>query len=198
MVYYASMQDGKDFSKLTYDEFGYAGDDAFQELILKVLEIAEGTIDTQCKVPRGFFKTGGMAFTEYADYTTPFTISQYKPIVTLTSLSYDTTGYGTAPSWSALTEHTDFIYYNDGRFYIFSKYPGKRERSIKIVYTAGYSTVPEEIRLATLEFTSSILHTMLQRKISPTVEISDMSIRIPTSIPIPPSVLALIGIYRRH
>lgn len=199
MPYYASVQDVKDFSKLTYSDFGYAGEDAFAELVQKALEMAEGAIDSQLRLPRGFFRAGGYAVTEYADWSTPYVFSSYRPILSLTSISYDSAGYGTSPSWVALVPDTDYIgYLDEGRFYVFTKTPGKTERSIKIVYTAGYSTVPQDIRLATAELAGAMLHAMLQRKIAPTVEVSDMSIRAPVSIQIPESVATLISPYRRH
>lgn len=198
MVYYASVQDAKDFSKLTYEEFGYADDNAFTELVNKALELGESVVDDLCNVPRGFFKAGGTSVTEYVDWDTPYTFSTYKPIVTLTSVSYDTTGYGQAPSWTALVQDTDYIYYADGRFYIFTKTPGKAEKSIKLVYTAGYSSVPPMIRTASIEVASQILHSMLQRRTSPTVEMGNVAIPSPASLKISDTVANIVALFRRR
>lgn len=198
MPKYASVQDVKDFSKLAYSDFSYNGDDAFQELINKALDLAEAYIDDSCRVPSGFFAAGGYSATEYLDWATPFVISTYKPITAMTSVSYDSTGYGTAPSYTTLTNDEDYIWWSDGRVYIFGITPSKVEKSIKLVYTAGYTTVPTSIRAAATEIASNSLHALLQRKVAPAIDMIDVQIPRPASMKVSDVVKEYIAPYRRH
>jgi hypothetical protein len=69
------------------------------------------------------------------------------PLVTLTSVNVDTSyawGSGTALTLSdaVTTDTTNGIVYRRGAFWTYGT------RHIKVVYTAGYSTIPQDIKMA--------------------------------------------------
>ncbi len=198
MPRYASITDVKDFSKLTYADFGYSSDDAFRELINKALDLAEAYIDTTCRVPSGFFASGGYHITEFCDWDSPYVSASYRPIISISSVSYDSTGYGTTPSYVELTYQKDYFWYPDGRVYIFSIKPPKREQSVKLSYTAGYAETPAGIRASAAELASSSLHALLQRKVAPALDVTDASMPKPTSMKIPDTVKEYLAPFRRH
>lgn len=112
-------------------------------------------------------------YTEYHDYN-PSDRNIYlrhTPVVTLTSVSYNVSNVGVAPSYVDKTENEDFVFYDDeGRIeinYNTWQPDPSHPKAVKIVYNAGYSSVPGRISmLATKLVAKRVLDSLIMNNVN--------------------------------
>ena len=195
---YISTSEVKQFSNVTYQDLGFATDTDYDTFLGTLINQVERTIDNYCRVPSGFFKAGGLSFTETHDWREDGEIhTRYHPIITLTKVELDQAGYNQAADWTEITSTYYYAKKEFGIVKIVGKTPGHVENSVRITYTAGYSAVPDDIKLAALIYASNVLHTILQRKVAPVVQVSDFAIRLVMDESFSDEVKGLLRPYRR-
>ena len=175
---YISASDVKSYSRITYSDLGYSSDTEFDTFLDDLITQIEAVIDEHCNVPSGFFKAGGLSFTEQYDYDESFIRLKHYPVLSVSSVYYNTAGYGQTESWSEVTSTYYILYSDEGLIKIINKVPAIKEKSIKITYTAGYSAVPDAIKHVAVQLCSNFLHAILQRKISPVVRVDEFTIKM--------------------
>ena len=195
---YISASEVKQYSSITYQDLGFTSDTDYDAFLESIIDQVERAIDNYCRVPSGFFKAGGLSFTELHDWSEDGLIhTRYYPILTLTKVELDYAGLNQAADWTEVSS-THYYAYNDyGIIKIVGESPGRVEKSIRITYTAGYSIVPDDVKLAALIYASNILHAILQRKVAPVVQTGEFTIRLVTDESFSPEVKALLRSYRR-
>ena len=106
------------------------------------------------------------SYTQYIDTGVSELYLEKSPIITVDSLSYNTNADGEAPDYVARTEDVDYVVYEDlGKIALntnkFSPVNGKK-KGLKVVYTAGYATVPSRIQmLSTMMVTERVLSSLM-------------------------------------
>ena len=195
---YISATEVKQHSNITYQDLGFASDADYDVFLDSLISQIEKAIDNYCRVPSGFFKAGGLSFTEIHDWKENGEIhTRYYPIITLTKIELDYAGYNQAADWTEISSTYYYAKNESGIIKVVGKSPGHVENSVRITYTAGYSAVPDDIKLAALIYVSNTLHVILQRKVAPAVQVSDFSIRLVMDESFSDEVKALLNPYRR-
>jgi len=169
---YIVVADVKDHAKIGYKDLGFSDDPDYEAFIGKVIDQIEDLIDRYCGVPNGFFKAGGLTFTEELydwDDEGIIYFSKY-PVITFTKLELDEAGVNQTADWTEITSLYYYVYKTYGYIKVVGKYPGHYDQSVRVTYTAGYSAVPDDIKLAAVTLASNLLHSILQRRISPPVQ----------------------------
>lgn len=114
---------------------------------------------------------GSTEYTEYFDYDGSERIQlRNSPIISISSIAENTAPAGETESWTTKTSGTHFLAYNNkGEILII---PGKWSpkdgyKNIKIVYTAGYSSIPAKVQmLATLMVTNRVLSSLINSNVN--------------------------------
>jgi len=178
-VAYCTKDDVKSFSKIAYTDLGYASDAAFDTFLDILIVSVQGLIDSFCRVPAGFFSSGGKAFTnEMHDYQNPWIDLRYYPVLSVSKVEYNDQGYGITPNWVSVASQ-DYILNSDaGQVMLVNKFPAIREQSIRASYTAGYSATPDVVNHVCIQLSSNLLHEILQRKLSPVVRADETSMKV--------------------
>lgn len=136
----ASLDDIRNF-------YGLLGTGKDDDLIEDLLDQVSKTIESFCD--RTFDSD---TYTEYFDGKgSAWLHPTYYPITSVTGIWDDTEW-----SWGASTEISDSEYRvsNDGRFVLLKNtYFGDFRENIKITYVAGYTTIPNDLKLACIEET---------------------------------------------
>jgi hypothetical protein len=194
---YISASEIKQFSNLTFQELGFSSEADYDAFLDTVINQVERTIDNYCRVPSGFFRAGGLSFTETHDWSTDGEIqTRYYPIITLTKVEMDLAGYNQAADWTEISSTYYYVKSNSGIIKIVGKAPGHTENSVRITYTAGYSAVPDDVKLASLILTNNLLNTLVM---SGDIRIGDVSIsRREINEVFTNEVKGLLGSYRRR
>jgi len=171
---YISASEVKQYSNVAYQDLGFSSDAEYDAFLDSLISQVERAIDNYCRVPSGFFKAGGLSFTELHDWNEDGEIhTRYYPIITLTKVELDRAGYNQTADW---TEISSTYYYAKNEFGIIKivgKTPGHTENSVRITYTAGYSAVPDDVKLAASIFARNILRLILE---SGDLKIGDVAI----------------------
>jgi len=176
---YVSASEVKQFSNVTYQDLGFASDTEYDTFLGSFISQVERAIDNYCRVPSGFFKAGGLSFTELHDWNEDGEIHvRYVPILTLTKVELDQAGYNQTADWMEISTTYYYAKNEHGIIKIVGKIPGHIENSVRITYTAGYSAVPDDVKLAALMLASNVLHMVLQRDIGTSLSIGDFSSRL--------------------
>lgn len=127
-------------------------------------------------------------YTEFVDYDgSDIILLKHSPIITVTALAYNTNPIGSSlgEAWVTKTAETDYtIYEGRGKILLlplnFS--PSCGPKRFRIVYSAGYSTIPYPIQaLATKKVALRVLDTLLSSNVNEANdggEVSVGSIRI--------------------
>lgn len=197
---YISASDVKSYSQISYADLGFSSDTEFDNFLNSLITQVEAVIDKYCNVPSGFFKAGGLSFSqEVYDWPEDGVIYlKHRPVLSLSSVELDMAGLNQTADWAAIDSKYYYLYPNRGILKIIGKTPGHVERSVRVTYTAGYSAVPDEIKLAALNYASNILHVILQRKIAPVVRVDEFAVRIAYGEAFTGEVKALLASYRRR
>lgn len=175
---YVSAEEVKAFAKLSWEDLGYASEDEFDAFLNELVAYAESVIENHCKVPKGFFKPGGVNFTDQLydfSYSLPL---RYKPILSVSSVKINTAGYGQAPNWQTLDPKEYVVDGQASLIHFVGRVPATQLQSVKVSYTAGYAETPQVVKYVALQFCSNLLHMILQRKIAPVIRVDDWAVRI--------------------
>jgi len=172
---YISASEVKEYSNVSYQDLGFASDTEYDAWLGNLINQIEKAIDNYCRVPSGFFKAGGLSFTEIHDWKEDGEIhTRYYPIITLTKVEMDQAGYNQTADWAEISSTYYYAKNEYGIIKIVGKSPGHVENSVRITYTAGYSAVPDDIKLAALMFADNLLRLLLGLE---DVRIDEVSIR---------------------
>jgi len=173
---YISSSEVKQFSNVTYQDLGFTSETEYETFLDNLINQVERVIDNYCRVPSGFFKAGGLSFTETHDWKEDGEIhTRYYPIITLTKVELDQAGYSQSADWTEISNTYYYVKNEFGIIKIVGKTPGHIENSVRVTYTAGYNACPDDVKLAALIFASITLHNLVQIS-GETVRIGEFSI----------------------
>jgi len=171
---YISASEVKQYSNVTYQDLGFASETEYEAFLDDLINQVEAFIDDYCRVPHGFFKAGGLSFTEIHDWDEDGEIhTRYYPIITLTKVELDLAGINQPANWTEISSTYYYAKNEYGIIRIVGKSPGHIENSVRITYTAGYSAVPEDIKTAALILAKNMLKSMMT---SDEIRIGDLTI----------------------
>ena len=174
---YVTAEEVKGYAKIDYKDLGYETQSEFNSFLSSLINQVEGVIESYCNVPSGFFQDGGLTFTdELYDFHNPVAL-RYRPVISVSKVEVNKAGYGLAPDWQTV-DSTDYIVdYNAGLIWFTADFPAVKLQSVRVTYTAGYTSTPQAIKNVCLMLASNILHAILQRKISPVVRIDEFTVK---------------------
>ncbi len=179
MADYISASEVKQYSNITYQDLGFTSNTDYDAFLGTLINQIERVIDNYCRVPSGFFKAGGLSFTETHYWNEDGEIhTRYYPIVTLTKVELDYAGYNQAADWTEIPSRYYYAKNEYGIVKIIGKSPGHAENSVRITYTAGYSAVPDDVKLAALNLANRVLKMLLQQRYSISAVPRDLDVRI--------------------
>jgi len=162
---YVSVSKVKKFlQNISYKDLGFSTQAELDIFINEILPMASRFIDRHCNRPDNFFAAGGATVTEdfngigtsppseYLQYAREIEIWQQRarlfnlserPIISITSVEELVSG-----SWTARTKGDGSSYdYRQvgGQIYFWKNIPAQGWKNLKVVYVAGYSTIPSDI-----------------------------------------------------
>ena len=179
---YLSKTEIKENSKITFTDLGYANDTVFDTFLDTLIVLADGIIDNYCRVPAGFFEAAGLALSsELLDFCYPWLSLRYFPVLSVSKVEYNSSGYGQAASWVTITEPDYMVKLPEGLIMLVNKTPAVIENSVRVSYTAGYSTVPSAIKQVAIQLCCNAVHVILQRKINPVIRQDEFTLRLLSS-----------------
>jgi len=124
--------------------------------------IEESTDYINSRVGMSFEST---ATTDYIDYKGIDLFLKKSPIISVTSLKYNTAAEGSTKVWATKTEDTDFIVYEEEARIklVYSNFsPIAGAKNIEVIYNAGYSTAPSRVQmLATKLVSQRVIESLL-------------------------------------
>jgi len=178
MPNYVTAEEVKSFAKLTYEDLGYADEEQYDAFLNDLITASESLVEQYCNVPSGYFQAGGVSFqNQLYDYRYPIFL-RYTPVISVQSVEINTASYGQSPNWVTL-ETTEYVVNAEaGCIYLVKRIPAVTLQSVRVSYTAGYSSTPEVVRHVVKALCSNMLHEILQRKISPLIRVEDWTIRL--------------------
>jgi len=196
---YISSYDVKVLAQVAYSDLGFNTDGDYEAWLDTVIPAIEALVEKYCSVPTGFFKAAGNTYTdERYDYDAEGIQLKNYPVLTMTKVEYNDQGYGIAENWVTVAG-TDYILYGDEGILILTEdVPAIKERSVRVTYTAGYSAVPDVIAHVCAQTGANLIHTVLQQKVSPVVQISEFTVRTIFSDVFTPELKAMLTIYQRR
>ena len=179
MVTYCLNTDVKAYSKIAYTDLGYASDSDFNTFLDSLIVLAQSMIENFCRVPTGFFASSGLAFTnEFHDFQYPWISLLYYPVLSVSKVEYNNQGYGVTANWVTVTEPDYIMNLGSGQLMLVNKVPAIVEQSIRVSYTAGFSSTPDLIKQVCIQVCCNMLHGILQRKVSPQVQVNEMVVKL--------------------
>jgi hypothetical protein len=178
-VSYCLNSDVKAYSKIAYTDLGYASDADFNTFLDSLIVLAQSMIENFCRVPIAFFNSGGKTFTsELHDYGYPWISLSYYPVLSVSKVEYNDQGYGITANWVTVTEPDYIMNLSSGQLMLVNKVPAIVEQSIRVSYTAGFSSTPDDIKQVCIQVCCNMLHGILQRKVSPQVQVNEMVVKL--------------------
>lgn len=189
---YCTSDDVKAFSKIAYTDLGYSSDADFVTFLDSLIAYAGSVIDEFTRVPESFYNSDGYVLTnELYDYKYPYTelrvypflrlppvTLRFFPVFSIQKVEYNTQGYGLAPNWVEVTSPGYIFDYLSSQITLVTKLPAMAQLSLRISYTAGYTTTPNVIRYVCAQLCANVLQEILQRRISPITEASTMTFKV--------------------
>jgi len=170
LIYYCTVQD-------VFDELDISDSDLTAQRVIKAVQRAEARINehtqttftsttvteyydfnqyNSVKSPEQMFYLGTTSRRDYwnTNFNNKFKLKQF-PIVSVTSLSKNTSSAGQTDSWTALTEQSgsggDFeIDKITGWVTFMTNIPRYGQRAIKVIYVYGYAIVPKQVERLTI------------------------------------------------
>jgi len=171
---YISASEVKQYSNISYQDLGFASETEYETFLDDLINQVEAFIDDYCRVPRGFYRAGGLSFTEIHDWNEDGIIqARYYPILELVRVELDLAGINQPANWTEISSAYYYAKNEYGIIKIVGKSPGHVENSVRITYTAGYSAVPEDIKTAALTLAKNMLLSMMT---SDEIRIGDLTI----------------------
>jgi len=176
---YCTNTDIKAHSKIAYTDLNYASDSDFTTFLDSLIVLAQSMIENFCRVPTGFFVINGLAFTnEFHDFQYPWMSLLYYPVLSVSKVEYNDQGYGITANWVIVTEPDYLMNLSAGQLMLVNKVPAIHEQSVRITYTAGYASTPDDIKYVCIQMCTNALHGILQRKVSPQVQVNEMAVKL--------------------
>jgi hypothetical protein len=182
---YCNISQIKDWAiEMAYQDLGFDEESKYDIFVESLIDRASRFIDRQCNVPDDFF-SGGCTVTEYQDgqaesstldypdteRSIRFGLTQrtyrfgYVPVISVTTIHKNIAGIGEADSWTQITKYR--ANNSTGRLIISSaQSPLEGTDNLRLIYKAGYSTLPEDIRFACEELVGNMLRAMVQHKMA--------------------------------
>lgn len=196
---YCSASDVKTHAQIDYAKLGFSSDGEYDTFLGTLIQKADAMIDNYCGVSSGFFAAGKVTITdERLDWRPSRKLALANRMISgITSIYCNKAGYGSTEDWEVIDTADYILYPDEGVIFITGDVPAIPERSIKVSYTAGYTAVPYDITLASIEICSNYLHTMLQRRVNPVVNINEFAVKIVTSEAFTKDIKTLLAHYRR-
>ena len=102
----------------------------------------------------------------------------YYPVLSVSKVEYNNQGYGVTANWVTVTEPDYIMNLSSGQLMLVNKVPAIVEQSIRVSYTAGFSSTPDDIKQVCIQVCCNMLHGILQRKVSPQVQVNEMVIKL--------------------
>lgn len=166
MVLYTNVKGVLEYARLvSKEDLGYTDEDEWRRHITTMIKSASRDIDRYCRRNNDFF-SGGATITEYHDGH-PLPESDYPsltwmedeslddrrifwfkefPIISVTSIHVNLADVGTADNYSEITSGYYRFNTQTGKIIIAkSKTPNVGHQNVRLIYVAGYSTVPDEV-----------------------------------------------------
>ena len=172
----------KSHSQVPYADLGYTLDSTYVSFIDTLIVLADGIIDNYCRVPAGFFEAAGLALSnELADFCYPWISLCHHPVISVSKVEYNSAGYGQTASWATVVEPDYIVKLPEGLLMLVNKTPAIVENSVRVSYTAGYSSVPSAIKQVAIQLCCNALHVILQRKINPVIRQDEFTLRLLSS-----------------
>lgn len=186
---YCSIPDVKTFANfLSYEDAGFATDDDYESHISERIAMGSRAIDTYCDRPNQFFATGGVTVTQYfdgkganpeidmlqtlerveryRDYARHF-ILKHKPVISITTVKEYVSG-----SWQTRTAGRSNHYYNvDNVLYFRQHIPYRGFRNLEVIYVAGYSAIPQDVRWCCAKLLANEMQDMVEKKMSAHIQL---------------------------
>jgi hypothetical protein len=179
---YLTKDEIKGHSKIAYTDLGYATDALYDTFLDTIIGLADGIIDNYCRVPAGFFDAAGLALSnELLDFCYPWLSLRYFPVLSVSKVEYNSSGYGQTASWVTIVEPDYIVKLPEGLAMLVNKTPAVLENSVRVSYTAGYSAVPSAIKQVAIQLCCNALHVILQRKINPIIRQGEFTLRLLSS-----------------
>ncbi|MCD6528764.1 hypothetical protein J7L06_00530 [Candidatus Bathyarchaeota archaeon] len=177
---YVDVDEVKLHSQITYEDLGFASEADYDSFLNDLITQAEAVVEDHCRVPSTFFKAGGLTFMdERYDYDEGFIALRHYPVLEVLNVDVNVAGYGETEDWVTLDPSDYVVYPDEGLIKLVSgEKPSVRDRSVKLTYKAGYTTVPEAVKFVCVQLCSNYLHAVLQRKVSPIVRVGDFAVRL--------------------
>lgn len=154
----------------------------FDTFLDTLIVLADGVIDNYCRVPAGFFEAAGLALSsELLDFCYPWLSLRYFPVLSVSKVEYNSSGYGQTASWVTVVEPDYMVKLPEGLVMLVNKTPAVIENSVRVSYTAGYSAVPSAIKQVAIQLCCNAVHVILQRKINPVIRQDEFTLRLLSS-----------------
>lgn len=196
---YCLNSDVKAYSKIAYTDLGYASDADFNTFLDSLIVLAQSLIENRCRVPTAFFNSGGKTFTnELNDYRYPWISLQYYPVLSVSKVEHNDQGYGITANWVTVTEPDYLMNLSAGQLMLVNKVPAIHEQSVRITYTAGYASTPDDIKYVCIQVCTNALHAILQRKVSPIIRVDDMVVKLVDAETFTPELKSVLRPYVRR
>jgi hypothetical protein len=187
-------------SQLEKRDFGITSDATFDNFLDAIITHAQGAIENYCGVPSGFFTPNGYSVTdELCNFISSGIIDlQLRPVLSIESVEVDQASRGSPSNWLELSEVDYIAELPAGLLHLVNYFPSRIVNAIRVSYTAGYASIPDAIKNATLESASNLAHTILQRKLSPTTRVDDYTLKLVTPNVLTSEIKLSLNKYRRH
>lgn len=177
----------------TYQELGFADQSTYEDYISRMITACSRFIDRRTRRPTGYYNggatvtecmdgksTGSSAYTNtkrsamFAAKSRTYRLDQ-SPVISVTSVSQNSAQVGATPVWEAITAYSID---NDTGEVCFSPSVSINPKSafysknLRFIYTAGYSTVPDEIAAACEELVANGLKKVMMDQLNSRVRFS--------------------------
>jgi hypothetical protein len=187
-------------SQLVKKDVGFASDGEFDGFLDNAIIHAQGAVEEYCGVPANFFSPNGYIVTdELCDYIPDGIVDlKFRPVLAVQKVEVDQAAVGSASDWLTLAANDYIAQLNAGIIHLINSFPARLINGVRVSYTAGYMVTPPAVKNAVLESASNLAHTILQRKLSPTVRVDDYTLKLVTPNTLTSEVKRGIDKYKRR
>ncbi len=216
---YCTIANAIEHSGITFNQLGLADDAALTDYASRLVTKASRLIDRFCNVPDTFFY-GGATVTEYKsgkefdgvdsyphtnrsaifnDWRRVFMLD-YAPVISVTSVAENTASSGATPSWSTIASTSYVVTSSTGKLvFAQSSEPDEGDDNLRIVYVAGYATLPSAIEMACEELVGNTLKTAVKNLLNASYRFGGraQAIEVQPAIDFTDSVKQMIEPYKR-
>lgn len=163
--------------QLTAENFELTSED-FNDLCEQILTEVEGLIESHCRVPKAFFRAGGVQFTDQTCEVAESIIKlKNRPVLSISKIEVNTAAYGSQDNWVTLESNDYILNMDTGVATVFSTI-SRELNGARASYTAGYTSTPAAIEYVALQLATNVLYAILERKLSPTVRLNNTMLQL--------------------